>query len=138
LQFIKFLYFLHLFFYLLFASEQQNLYIMESTKIYELNFSYNWNNKLYNKAFTSIKLYNPNKYIINNLYKVNLKGNYLFTAKIIDLKIILAKDINNFIAYIDTGYSKEEVINILSKIYKNNTDILNTKFHLLLLVRLEE
>jgi len=132
------LYLYHLFYYHIFASEQQNHFIMESTTIYELNFSYNWNNKLYNKAFTSIRLYNPTKYVINNLYNVNLKGNYLFTAKLIDLKILYPKNISNWLAYLDSGYNAEEVINILSKIYKNNNDILNTKFHYLLLVRVEE
>jgi hypothetical protein len=111
---------------------------MESTTIYDLNFSYNWNNKLFNKAFTSIRLYNPTKYVINNLFKVNLKGNYLFTAKLLEVKIIYPKNITNWLAYLDIGYNAEEVINILSKIYKNNNDILNTKFHYLLFIRLEE
>lgn len=84
-----------------------------------IKFSYNWNNKLNCKSYTTIRPYNSIKYVLNFCYKIILNNEYLHTAQIVDIKNFKLKDITNFIAYIDTGYSKEETINIIQKMYKN-------------------
>ncbi len=38
----------------------------------KIKFSFNWNNKLENKAFTTIRIHNPNKYKTGNMYEIEL------------------------------------------------------------------
>lgn len=97
----------------------------------EISFSFNWNNKLDCKAFTTLRLENK-KYQANLLYKIKLKGEEKGTAKCIAVKTFFLKDINEFISYIDTGYSKEECYNIIYKMYPN-VDFNETRLSLILL-----
>ena len=88
-----------------------------------VDFSYNWNNKLQCSSFTSIRLAN-NKYKIGEKYGVRLKGQFkLFFACVVDKKSLKLKDINEFIAHLDTGYSALECQSIIKKMYKNNRAI---------------
>lgn len=82
-----------------------------------INFSYNWNNKLHCKAFTTIRLRNVNKYQIGKEYNILLKKQLLKSAVIEDIKTIYFNQINEFIARVDTGYSAFETKNILKKMY---------------------
>lgn len=82
-----------------------------------INFSYNWNNKLNCKAFTTIRLKNVNKDQIGKEYNILLKKQLLKSAIIEDIKTIYFNQINEFIARVDTGYSAEETKNILKKMY---------------------
>lgn len=84
-----------------------------------INFSTNWNNKLDCKCFTTLRLKNPKKYQLNKQYLINLKKNPIKKAEIIGIKTIFFKDINEYIAHLDTGYSLEETKNILLKMYPN-------------------
>lgn len=40
-----------------------------------INFSTNWNGKLGCQAFTTIRLYNPGKYVEGRVYRINWEGN---------------------------------------------------------------
>ena len=82
-----------------------------------LKFSYNWNKKLECKTFTTLRL--SKAYKVNDFIKVTCKGIEDFDAQIIGKKSFLLKDINDYVAYIDTGYDAEECKNILRKMYKN-------------------
>ena len=83
----------------------------------ELNFSYNWNNKLDCKVFTTLRL--SNRFEINNSIKITLNKKEIGYGKIIGKKSFKLKDINDWVAYIDTGYNAEKCKNILKKMYKN-------------------
>lgn len=85
----------------------------------EIGFSYNWNNKLGCNSFTTIRLHQPNKYQLNQVYQIKLKGEYLFDAQIIAIKPFMYNNLNEFIAHLDTGYSAEECKNIILKMYPN-------------------
>lgn len=80
-------------------------------------FSYNWNNKLDCKAFTTIRLYNPNKHFEGNQVNIWLKGGARGTGTIKAVKPFLLEKLNPFISYLDTGYSVEECRNIILKMY---------------------
>ena len=82
-----------------------------------ISFSFNWNKKLDCDAFTTIRLYQPEKYIVGKRYKIQLKKEKQFKAVIIDVKKFMLKDLSNFIAYLDTGYSKENCQSIITKMY---------------------
>lgn len=102
-----------------------------------INFSYNWNNKLECKAFTTIRLHNSKKYKVGELYSirlqtskgVELKGH----AEIVDIKTISFDQINEFIAHLDTGYNAKETKRILLKMYKTK----NKKFDFILLKKVK-
>jgi len=90
-----------------------------------LTFSYNWNNKLSNKAFTTLRLWNPAKYHEGNTFTVRLVNKQDKTvadfgvAAIVEVKRLQIFQISDFIAYLDTGYSAAEAINLLKTMYKN-------------------
>ncbi len=83
----------------------------------ELPFSYNWNNKLDCKSFTTLRLKNRKRFEIGRKYKITLKKAFKKHAEIVGIKTLLLKDISDYIAYLDTGYSKEECQSIIRKMY---------------------
>lgn len=97
-----------------------------------LNFSYDWNKKLYCNFFTTIRLENPNKYSTGKKYRIFLKNLHIKDAEIVEIKTIKIDKINNFIAGIDTGYNIETCIEIIKKMYpKSNWNTQKIYFILL-------
>lgn len=94
-----------------------------------LDFSYNWNNKLDNKCFSTIRIFNK-KYSIESIFDVYLKDNFLYTAKVKFEKSFFMDQLNEPMSLLDTGYSKNETLDILRKMYKNRIDL---KFHYIIL-----
>lgn len=92
-----------------------------------LEFTTNWNNKLNCKSFTTIRLHNPVKYCIGATFKVYLKGVYKGCAKVLDVKRFTIKDINNYVSYLDTGYSPDECRRIIKEMYKKKPIDWNTQ-----------
>ena len=83
-----------------------------------ISFSYNWNNKLHCNFFTTIRALNPGKYHSGVQHEVFLKDDSLGIAEVVSVKAIYGRDINEYIAGIDTGYTVEETLKILSLMYK--------------------
>jgi len=83
--------------------------------IEQLNFSYNWNKKLDCKMFTTLRL--SNRFSVGDKVFVTLKNIEHCNAICRGKKKLFMKDINEFIAGIDTGYSVEECQDILKKMY---------------------
>lgn len=86
----------------------------------DLIFSYNWNNKLDCKCFTTIRL--SDKYQIGDEYKIVLKKGVNDVeckglAVIIDIKYFYLDQLNNFISHLDTGYSVQECKKIIVRMY---------------------
>lgn len=80
-------------------------------------FSYNWNNKLDCKAFTTIRIFNPAKHVVGNRVQAVLKGESKGEGTIMDVKPFLLEKLNPFMSYLDTGYSVEECRNIIVRMY---------------------
>lgn len=99
----------------------------------KIRFSFNWNNKLDNKAFTTIRLHNPAKYVPGNIYEIELNETLKGTAVLKDLRTFGIDKLNDFVCYLDTGYSREETINMLQRMYKN-MNLKTALFDLCLLV----
>jgi hypothetical protein len=88
-----------------------------------IEFSFNWNGKLDCKSFTSIRVHNDRKYVTGNIYHVVLKRNKVTEydyglAKLIDKKVFRMRDLNEWMARLDTGYGKEETLKIIRTMYK--------------------
>lgn len=84
-----------------------------------IRFSYNWNNKLENKAFTTLRIHNPKKYILGNAYQIELEGKIKGMAVLHSKRILSVEQLNDFICYLDTGYNRTEAKNILQRMYKS-------------------
>ncbi len=85
----------------------------------EISFTYNWNNKLAGKFFTTLRLKNDSKYFIGETYSIYLKKKLIFYAEIVTIKHFHLSDINDYVAGLDTGYSTQECRNIIKTMYKN-------------------
>lgn len=83
-----------------------------------IRFSFNWNNKLANRAFTTLRLHNPGKYIVGQQYQIELKGQPKGTATLVQKRVIRLQDLNDFVCYLDTGYNRNETIAIIKRMYK--------------------
>jgi glucuronate isomerase len=92
-----------------------------------VDFYYNWNNKLDNHAFTTLRFHNPSKYVIENVFRIRLKGKMLGVAELKAVKTITLHQLNPYITYLDTGYDVEQCRNILKKMYKNKNVNLETQ-----------
>ncbi|MFK5856574.1 MAG: hypothetical protein QM503_10615 [Bacteroidota bacterium] len=86
------------------------------TNIY---YTYNWNNKLDCLAFTTIRLRNDQVYYKGMVANVILKKVDRGPVIIVGIKHFLLHELNEFMARIDTGYSKEKTIAIIQTMYKN-------------------
>lgn len=81
-----------------------------------LNFSYNWNNKLQCKAYTTMRLYGR-KYESGKRFQVQLKGENIHVAEVVEVKPFWLKDMNEFMAHVDTGYTTLEARDIIVRMY---------------------
>lgn len=84
-----------------------------------LDFSYNWNNKLNCTAFSTIRLRNNLKFYVGAKVNVRLKGEDRGTATIVSVSHFTIDKINESIARLDTGYSAEKCGEIIRTMYKN-------------------
>jgi hypothetical protein len=94
-----------------------------------IDFFYNWNRKLDAMAFTTIRLRNDDKYKIGAEYYINLKYERRNInkgeARCVDIKHFKIAQLNNFIAYLDTGYNKAECRRVIETMYKNRMPPIN-------------
>ncbi len=97
-----------------------------------LNFSYNWNNKLSNSAFTTLRRNNPSRHEVGKAFQIILNGQVLGTAVIRRVHTLQAKHINDFVSYLDTGYSPQQTLGVLARMYPDMT--METMFDLCLMV----
>lgn len=109
-----------------------------------LTFSYNWNKKLENHAFTTVRLWNPDKYFQGAVLKVVLNNSSGEIAReygeaaIVSVKKITLDRVNEFIAFLDSGYDVEEFKKIITTMYKGKKiDWKNQDLALVLLVKLK-
>jgi len=76
------------------------------------------------------------KYKVGNTYEIYLKDEYLFDAEIVSIKELKIDEVDDYMSYLDTGYSVNEFKEIMRKMYKENAD--NLTFYLILLKRKNE
>lgn len=99
----------------------------------KITFTTNWNNKLDCKAFTTLRLRNDSKYVPGQKYSIYHKDKFRGYAVIRSISHFHLHNLNNFISYLDTGYSKEECAAIIKKMY-SKVDFTKKELSLILLV----
>lgn len=105
--------------------------------VQDIDFSYNWNGKLNCKSFTTIRLRNDMKYVVGERYRLKIKGERLGGVEILAIKHFYLRELNEFIARIDTGYSKDECEKIIRRMY-SSVDFEKLQLSLILLRRLND
>jgi hypothetical protein len=101
-----------------------------------LEFSYNWNMKLSCNCFTTIRLHNPARYVEGNVFKVTLNSQIFGIYRVASVKTIQLSQINDWMAYMDTGYDAAKTRDIFRDMYKNKKiDVETARFDYILLVR---
>jgi len=90
-----------------------------------IDFSYNWNNKLDCKAFTTLRLSGRHQvgerlaiWLKEKKGKESQKG----IAEVIGKKRLTLAQISEYIAYLDTGYSAKECQDIIKRMYRKVED----------------
>lgn len=101
----------------------------------QINFSYNWNNKLQCHYYTTLRLNSP-KFTVGLKYEIQLKKQKIHVGKIIEIRLLSIDKINEFIGGLDTGYSAEECRLILKRMYKDQD--LSKEIIALILIRNED
>ena len=89
------------------------------TKPKNLKFSYNWNNKLNCKAWTTLRK-RTDKYKVGELYDVYLKNQYMGKAELISITKTSSPKLNAYVCYLDTGYGVAQTQQILKRMYKRD------------------
>lgn len=83
----------------------------------DIKFSYNWNRKLDCRAFTTIRIYNSAKHYRGQGVRIVLNNQYIGEGLIYDVKLFYLHQMNEYMAWIDTGYSVQEAQNIIRRMY---------------------
>ena len=103
-----------------------------------LVFTAAWNgsqfhNKIHCKYFTTLRLPNEKKYVLNERYAVYLSEKCIKSAKLIKITPCTLTQLTDTFFHLDTGYNKETSINIFKRIYRlKDNDEASTIFWLML------
>ncbi len=91
----------------------------------EIKFCKNWNNKLNNKYFTTIRYLTSSKYFYyqnneGNIFDVILKGNKVSTARLVDVsQKDLADILTSGINYTDAALDADDFYEMMKRMYHN-------------------
>lgn len=108
--------------------------------MHKIKFSKNWNNKLNNTYFTTIRLHTLDKYYyykgaINETFDILLKGVSLKQVELISMRLItIAKLCTLDLNYTDAGLNSEDFYILMSRMYSGKGkywDGINTNMLLL-------
>ena len=84
-----------------------------------IQFSYNWNNKLTNNAFTTLRLHKPAKYQRGTRFRIECSEQLCGVAELKAVQTFKISALNDFMTYLDTGYDTAATIDLLQTMYKN-------------------
>jgi len=100
-----------------------------------ISFNLNWNCKLYCNVFSTLRPRDDEKYQLDEVYQILLKGNDMGEAKAVMIKHFKLSMMTEAIALIDTGYTKQRAIEIIATLYPNIENIADHEFSYILLER---
>lgn len=119
--------------------------LRQTLSIKTLHFSYNWNNKLGCKSFSTVRVSNPKKYQLIELYEITLAGKKDEPVK--SLGIARLQAITNFylhqvtagMSFLDANLSRIDFMQLVEKMYKNkNIDFKRKQMSFLVLQYVSE
>lgn len=86
----------------------------------KLTFSTNWNNKLSNDYFTTLRL--SGRLQVGQLIEVEDRGVGKGLYEVIDKRSLTISQLNDWICFLDTGYNTVETVKILKEMYRFVSD----------------
>jgi hypothetical protein len=89
----------------------------------QLDFSSNWNGKLFNDTFSDIRLHNPDINFLGNEMEVMEKSIYHGIVKIVAVRSFPYYKINDVLAFINVGKPAAYQAEILKRCYAKNQAI---------------
>lgn len=101
-----------------------------------INFSYNHNNKLACKCFTTLRKHNKEKFFRGKLCKISLLNRYLYDGTILDVITLKLLELNDWQCYIDAGLCFNDFVILISKMYPDVKNIMEQKFDFILLEKI--
>ena len=112
--------------------------IQKSQNRFIVKFSENWNGKLNNYSFSTIRLQNHTKYIKNNIYEIVLfdsktkNFNGIGKAKLVASSSFSLEQLSDTMSYLDCNMSATNLKTMLTRMYsKKVNDILTCRFNML-------
>jgi len=84
-----------------------------------LNFSMNWNGKLFTDCFTTLR--RTTRYSVGQVVMVYLDGEYLYDAVVVAVQPRWLQELDEYECHLDTGYSAAETRGIVAKMYQDAT-----------------
>ena len=104
-----------------------------------INFSWNWNGKLFCKCFTTIRIRNDYKYQVGNEFDIQLHGKDLGPGVIRSITHFTLDKLTANMSYLDTGYSINKCKQTILTMYKNkNLDWNSQQFSFILIEQVEK
>ena len=88
-----------------------------------LDFTTNWNGKLFLDNFSTVRLYNEGKYFIGSEMEVKLKGVSFGTVKVIAARPFRYKQISDVLAFIDTGKPAHYLGALIKSFYSKKVNL---------------
>ncbi len=83
----------------------------------KLKFSYNWNNKLGCKYYTTIRAAVEERYYLGKFFAVDLNGVHVHVAQVEDTWLKDIENLTDYDCFLDTGYNAQETKAILRKMH---------------------
>lgn len=94
-----------------------------------INFSKNWNNKLFCESFSTIRLRDDERFVPGKLFEAVLmdgdKEVFSKKVKLYCINITKLDKLTEGMALIDTGMSKEKTIGMFNNMYKHKVEDVN-------------
>jgi hypothetical protein len=104
-------------------------------------FSKNWNNKLNCEYFTTIRLWNPNKYRIGTQAAIWLNEKPYANATVVDARKLKFEQINDWHSRLDAGMTASDLKGMFRKMYSKKipegSKMEDTEFVWLMLQRIK-
>lgn len=95
-----------------------------------LDFSTNWNGKLFLDNFGTVRLFNPGKYIVGKELELTLKGTSLGIVTIAAERKFYFRSISDVLAYMDVGKPAHYLAELIKRFYEKKMTIdENTALH---------
>lgn len=88
----------------------------------ELDFTQNWNGKLFLEHFSTCRLHNTDKYQVGKLLKITMRGVVLGNAEVVAVRTAKVAKFTDVLAYIDTGRHLAYMLTILKNMYSGLTE----------------
>lgn len=98
-----------------------------------IDFLQNWNGKLFCNAFTTIRK-QDDRYQVGIRYDITLQDKWCGDAECVQVTQFTLDRLTESMAYLDTGFSKRETIELLQELY--GSDVVNETFCYIVLHRI--